>query len=49
MINSKTHSETLPAYATLTIERRGPVDRVLLNRPEHLNAMSLLMLDELND
>lgn len=49
MINSTRQSETLPAYETLAIERDGPVDRVLLNRPEQLNAMSLLMLDEIND
>lgn len=49
MIDLQTHSETLPAYETLSIERDGPVDRVLLNRPDHLNALSLLALDELND
>jgi enoyl-CoA hydratase len=49
MIDLKAHSETLPAYETLSIQRDGPVDRVLLNRPDHLNALSLLALDELND
>lgn len=49
MINLREHSETLPAYETLSVERDGPVDRVLLNRPDHLNALSLLALDELND
>lgn len=49
MIDLQQHSETLPDYETLLIRRDGPVDRVLLNRPDHLNALSLLALDELND
>lgn len=49
MIDLQRHSETLPSYTTLSILRTGPVDRVLLNRPDHLNALSLLALDELND
>jgi enoyl-CoA hydratase/carnithine racemase len=49
MIDLRAHSETLPAYETLSIQRDGPVDRVLLNRPDQLNALSLLALDELND
>jgi enoyl-CoA hydratase len=49
MIDLQAHSETLPEYQTLSIRRDGPVDHVLLNRPDHLNALSLLALDELND
>lgn len=39
----------LPAYSTLSIRREGAVDRVLLNRPDQLNTMSLAMIDELDD
>ncbi len=49
MIDLQLHSESLPAYTTLSIRREGPVDRVLLNRPDQLNALSAVALDELND
>lgn len=35
------------SYETFTIEQRGPVDWVTLNRPESLNAMSRTMMLEL--
>jgi|AntRauTorcE11898_2_1112593.scaffolds.fasta_scaffold20004_1 enoyl-CoA hydratase len=35
------------SYETLTIDRRGPVDWVTLNRPDQLNAMSRTMMLEL--
>ena len=37
------------AYTTLSIDRRGAVDWVMLNRPESLNAMNPAMVDELGD
>ncbi len=40
---------TPTAYQTLLIEKRGPVDWLTLNRPEALNAISLQMVEELND
>lgn len=36
-------------YETLSIEKRGQVDWVTLNRPQALNAISLKMADELRD
>ena len=35
------------AFKTIQLIRKGPVDTIVLNRPEVLNAMSPLMLDEL--
>ena len=35
------------AYTTLSIDRRGAVDWVMLNRPESLNAMNPAMVEEL--
>lgn len=37
------------AYETLSIEKRGPVDWVTLNRPEAFNTISPAMSDELQD
>jgi len=36
-------------YQTLTIEKRGQVDWLTLNRPASLNAITLEMIDELDD
>lgn len=36
-------------YETITIEKRGQVDWLTLNRPEALNAISVEMVGELND
>lgn len=36
-----------PAYATLRVERRGPVGWLVFARPEAANAMNATMLDEL--
>jgi len=36
-------------YDTISVETRGAVDWLTLNRPEALNALSLKMVDELND
>jgi enoyl-CoA hydratase/carnithine racemase len=36
-------------YQTITVEKRGEVDWLTLNRPEALNAISLEMVGELND
>jgi len=36
-------------YATLKVERHGPVGWLIFNRPEQLNAMNSLMRDELAD
>ena len=45
---SKNH-ETLTNYETLTIEKRGSVDWLCLNRPEAMNALNITMVDELVD
>lgn len=37
------------AYETISIEKRGAVDWLTLNRPDSLNAISLQMVEELND
>lgn len=37
------------AYETLSIEKKGAVDWVTLNRPERLNALNSAMVDELLD
>jgi enoyl-CoA hydratase len=37
------------AYETLSIEKKGAVDWVTLNRPERLNALNTVMVDELLD
>lgn len=40
----------MPAgYETITVEKRGPVDWLTLNRPEVLNAISVDMVHELDD
>jgi len=36
-------------YTTITVEKRGQVDWLTLNRPEALNSISLEMVDDLND
>src|SRR4051794_34981552 len=36
-------------YETITVEKRGQVDWVTLNRPESLNAITGQMVGELND
>mgnify|MGYP000866745185 FL=1 len=36
-------------YQTITIEKRGDADWLMLNRPDALNAISLQMVHELND
>lgn len=36
-------------YETLRIDKQGAVDWLTLNRPDHLNAISLKMVDELRD
>lgn len=36
-------------YQTIRIEKRGAADWLTLNRPDHLNAISLRMVDELSD
>ncbi len=36
-------------YATLKVERHGPVGWLIFNRPEQLNAMNNEMRDELAD
>lgn len=38
-----------PVYQTLVVDRRGAVDWLTLNRPQALNAITLKMVDELND
>ena len=37
------------AYQTITVEKRGSVDWLTLNRPEALNSISVEMVTELND
>lgn len=37
------------SYETITIEKRGQVDWLTLNRPDALNAITTLMATELND
>ncbi len=39
----------IPDYRTLRVERDGPHDRLLLNRPDRLNGMNIEMVDELVD
>jgi enoyl-CoA hydratase len=39
----------VPSYATLKVERRGPVGWLVNNRPDRLNAMNNEMRDELAD
>ena len=39
----------MSSYATLKVERRGPVGWLINDRPEQLNAMSSQMRDELAD
>ena len=36
-------------YSTIHVEKRGPVDWLTLDRPEALNAITLTMVEELND
>ena len=36
-------------YQTIMVEKRGDADWLTLNRPDSLNAISLLMVHELND
>ena len=36
-------------YTTISIEKRGQVDWLTLNRPEAMNSISLEMVDDLND
>lgn len=36
-------------YETISVEKRGQVDWLTLNRPDALNAISLKMVEELND
>ncbi|WP_128892804.1 enoyl-CoA hydratase/isomerase family protein [Erythrobacter sp. HKB08] len=36
-------------YSTITVEKRGEVDWLTLDRPDSLNAISLRMVEELND
>lgn len=36
-------------YETISVEKRGPVDWLTLNRPEALNAISVEMVGELNE
>jgi enoyl-CoA hydratase/carnithine racemase len=36
-------------YETISIEKRGKVDWLMLNRPDALNAINLTMVEELND
>jgi enoyl-CoA hydratase/carnithine racemase len=36
-------------YRTITVEKRGQVDWLTLNRPEAMNTISLAMVRELND
>ncbi|UIP05590.1 enoyl-CoA hydratase/isomerase family protein [Erythrobacter sp. SDW2] len=36
-------------YTTITVEKRGEVDWLTLNRPEAMNAITLQMVAELND
>ncbi|MCU1477386.1 MAG: putative enoyl-CoA hydratase/isomerase, partial [Subtercola sp.] len=40
---------SVPDFETLLIEHDGPVAWLTLNRPEKLNAMNDLLLDELED
>ncbi len=37
----------MAAYETIRVERAGAVERIVLNRPDSRNAMSLAMVDEL--
>jgi enoyl-CoA hydratase/carnithine racemase len=40
---------TIIAYRTITVEKRGAVDWLTLNRPEALNSISLEMVADLSD
>ncbi|MFA7638592.1 MAG: enoyl-CoA hydratase/isomerase family protein [Parvibaculum sp.] len=39
----------MPGYKTLIVKKEGPVDWVMLNRPDALNAMNPELVDELQD
>lgn len=39
----------MPDYTTITVEQRGQVDWLTLNRPAALNSINLQMVEELND
>tara|TARA_R110000796_G_scaffold252001_1_gene384781 strand:- start:25889 stop:26755 length:867 start_codon:yes stop_codon:yes gene_type:complete len=38
-----------PTYAYIRVEHRGPISWLILNRPEHANALSNELLDEFSD
>lgn len=40
---------TLPDYADIRVEHRGPITWIVLNRPDKANALSTAMLDEFSD
>lgn len=39
----------LPTYDTIRLEHSGPLSWIVLNRPEHANALSALLLEEFAD
>ena len=46
---TKRRRQTLSAYETIKIEKKGQVDWLTLNRPESLNAIDTPMVTELRD
>jgi len=42
-------SDTATQYETLLVEKKGAVDWVTMNRPEALNSLNTMLVDELLD
>ena len=45
----RTQNGSVESYDTLLVEQRGEVEWLTLNRPESLNALSMRLVDELED